>query len=194
MFAYCNNNPVSYSDVCGTNPFPAIFIPYIIAAAAEIVKIFLVVSVFALFLHPSSIEILADSLSAAYSQVKSEVYEYAETLKDPEAGKYANHQPRVHHIVPIGSFSNRSHEVQAMIKEMQQILTDVGINVANDPINQVVISQGFHAHIHTDEYFEMLHKELTAVKGDQRGVRRILRNYKAMLTWDDMYRDQMRGR
>ena len=156
-------------------------------------EVCLVVILAGVMLSPILVSKFADTISVAFSRVRTEVYDYAETKKDPDAGKYANHQPRVHHIVPIQNFSNRSEEVQGWIKDMQQILIEVDIDVANDPVNQVCISHGFHAHIHTDEYFEMLHSELSAVQGSRAGVMKILRDYKAMLTWDDLYRDQMRG-
>ena len=188
MFAYCGNNPTIFSDEYGTNPgYAAVFF------APEIACGLFVIAVASVILNPHFVEKVAETVSVVYSRIQTEVYELAESLKDPNAEKYANHQPRVHHIVPIGNFSSRSNEVQGWIRDMQQILIEVGIDVANDTVNQVCISHGFHSPIHTNAYFEMLHSELSPVRGSRAGVMKVLRDYKAMLMWDDLYREQMYG-
>ena len=112
------------------------------------------------------------AINQALADSKREVYEYSKAARDLAAGFYDNHQPRVHHIVPWGAFSNRS--TNSMVREMQQILWDVGIDPKNDPINLIVVSQGYHAHLHTDFYLKTLYTALTPAAGNEDAVKEVL--------------------
>ena len=54
---------------------------------------------------------------------------------------------------------------------MQEILRNVGINPETDPINQMLVSQGYHASLHTNAYLIGLHSSLKRAAGNETEVK-----------------------
>ena len=188
MFAYCNNNPIVYTDTSGTSlhPSQAYYndgsrgnFGQFTAGAVAVGSIVLGMKELA--------QSAATYLSNTYSKVKKEVYDYAKSLIDATASMYDNKQPRIHHIVPQGNFSNRSRETQRKVFEMQQILTDVGIDYRNDPQNLLILSHGYHKSLHTDEYISYIHSCLEGAKGSKEAVEAVLFSLRIIIASGDPY-------
>ena len=188
MFAYCNNNSANYEDKHGNSPI-AISLSAVVALAATAI---------ALPLLPFAIDagrkILAQTISAVdyqiqtiASQAQKEIYEYSQSLQDSSAGMFENHQPRVHHIVPIGSFSKRDASISNMVLEMQNMLVEVGIDPVNDPINLMVLSHGYHKKLHTDNYITMMYNSLITARGDKTAITNTLYYCRIVIAFDDPY-------
>ena len=86
-----------------------------------------------------------------------DVKKIAKSYVDLQLSIYDDSQPRVHHIVPTGSFSDYSADAQNKLKHMQTILSGVGINVANSAHNLVILSQGYHKSMHTEWYIHFIY-------------------------------------
>lgn len=194
MFAYCSNNPTNNTDSTGNDPATLLFGLACLAISA-------IVAVAAAVIVPATVQVvnkIVDTTAPAINRqiaqakdavarTKSEVYKQAKALVDTTAGKYDNHQPRVHHIVPVGQFSNRSDDISNKVKEMQTILLDVGINPASDPQNLVIISQGFHKSLHTNAYITQLYNSLVLAKGNRKAVERVLFCYRIIISFSDPF-------
>ena len=164
MFAYCNNNPVNYADPSGDyslrNQIDQDDVEGMMGSAA--VTAALAVAGVCL------LDLIAKNTAQVLTSAQREIYEFAQTLKDLTASKYANHQPRVHHIVPWGRFSNRL--TSGIVRRMQDILIGVGIDPKTDPLNQIVISHGHHKSIHTNSYLLGLYAALERAEGNRDAV------------------------
>ena len=194
MFTYCANNPVNCADTTGN--VPGLLLYEFLKKAIEAIAM-VAVPVIAV----SSVQVINKAAKTAtpvinrtvarakdtINRTKREVYKLAKSLVDTAAGKYESHQPRVHHIVPVGSFSNRGEGIPQKIREMQTILTDVGIDPVNDPKNMVIVSHGYHKSLHKNPYFSQLHSSLVLAKGNRKAVERVLSTYKIILIYSDPY-------
>ena len=194
MFTYCANNPVNSIDTTGNVPgallygFACLAFTAIVAIAAPIIAAATVQ------VAKKVNEIVTPAINRTVAQAKdtinrtkSEIYKQAKSLVDTAAGQYENHQPRVHHIVPVGSFSNRDSDITRKVQEMQTILTDVGITPASDPKNLVILSHGYHKSLHTNTYITQLHSSLVLAKENRKAVERVLFSYKIILSFSDPY-------
>ena len=187
MFAYCGNCPVSRFDPEGYTFEDADNRPFddahtlqntyggggglwIAAGTAITWTLFKAVA-------QNTVEILQSTYS--------EVLEYSRELQNASKTRYDNSQPRVHHIVPWGAYSNR--KTSAIIRDMQNILIEVGIDPKSDPINMVIISQGYHKSLHTDLYMIELHSILSAVRGNAFQIKLTLFFYGLGLSNADPY-------
>ena len=161
MFAYCLNNPVGFSDpdgyCAGLNREGAAYTSLcpvcgssgggnsgaggggIIIAIEEIFT----------GLSEVATEVAAWTTTAS-------VYAYARTFVNTSADRFADIQPRVHHIIPKGKFRWYGPEIAGMMDEMHDMLIDAGIDI-NDPENLIIVSQGSHKTMHTKGYIIQIH-------------------------------------
>ena len=147
----------------------------------------------AAFLGIYAFQMFEDAIQATsrlLTSAMSEVYQYSRSLVDASSSIYANHQPRVHHIVPWGDFSNR--RAHSLIRDMQNILKEVEIDPRTDPLNLVVISQGYHAPLHKDSYFKSLHSALNSARGDREEVEKVLFYARIFIAFSDPYAKDFR--
>ena len=144
MFAYCANNPVLNTDQTGSEPITiSLLIGVAVVAVVTIVTLDLL-NKLAQKAAPALNAVVNDA-KVAFAHTSKECRAYAKTVKETIAQNRKNSEPRIHHIVPTGSFSNRGETVSQNVAEMQRILIDAKIDPETDPINQMIVSQGFHA-------------------------------------------------
>ena len=181
MLAYCSNNPVNSCDTTGKLAVAS----YSIGTAIDFlldVTINQLVRVTA-----SAMNQLVEEAKIAYARTSKAIRSYAKACIDEYVELLKKSLPCVHHIVPPGEFSNRADRTQQHLQEMREILIDAGINPEKDWINQVSVSQGFHASLHTNLYIEYLYKDLKKASGDKDQVKLVLYWYRIMITAADPY-------
>lgn len=184
MFAYCANNPVLNTDQTGSEPITiSLLIGVAVVAVVTIVTLDLL-NKLAQKAAPALNAVVNDA-KVAFAHTSKECRAYAKTVKETIAQNRKNSEPRIHHIVPTGSFSNRGETVSQNVAEMQRILIDAKIDPETDPINQMIVSQGFHATLHTNMYLNSLHKSLKRVDGNETEVRLVLYWYRIMIAASD---------
>lgn len=184
MFAYCANNPVLNTDQTGSEPI-TIFLLIGVAVVAVVTIVTLdLLNKLAQKAAPALNAVVNDA-KVAFAHTSKECRAYAKTVKETIAQNRKNSEPRIHHIVPTGSFSNRGETVSQNVAEMQRILIDAKIDPETDPINQMIVSQGFHATLHTNMYLNSLHKSLKRVDGNETEVRLVLYWYRIMIAASD---------
>ena len=169
MFTYCNNNPLDYSDPSG---FAAGWSNLVYDKGGYCGGGFAVAAVATVGLIPilhESIEAGARALSITYSKAKDEVYEFSKSLR-VSLKITSNKLPHVHHIVPVGNFSNRSADVVSMIAEMHDALRNAGINRYFDPMNLMLVSAGTHSTLHTDAYIAHVHSYIMGSNGSREAI------------------------
>lgn len=111
-------------------------------------------------------------------------YAYAQTFVDTTADRFADQQPRVHHIIPKGKFSWYGSQIMGMMDEMHEMLekADIGIN---DAENLIIVSHGSHKTMHTKGYIIQIYNIMKqAENGGREAVLEALdyaRNYVASL-------------
>ena len=180
MFAYCGNNPARNTDPHGKYAADAlrkdpcaIAIDGGVAGAGATIVGGLIIG-----------GIVVGTVKAIQVTAAG-VYAFAKALLDAGASMYANHQPRVHHVIPRGKFHRYGAEVVGMMNEMHDMLTSVGIDI-NDPQNLLIVSHGSHKSMHTKEYIYGIYDIMMQAKGGDEGdVRQALfyaRLYAA--SWD----------
>ena len=181
MLAYCSNNPINSCDTTGKLAVAS----YSIGTAIDFlldVTINQLVRVTA-----SAMNQLVEEAKIAYARTSKAIRSYAKACIDEYVELLKKSLPCVHHIVPPGEFSNRADRTQQHLQEMREILIDAGINPEKDWINQVSVSQGFHASLHTNLYIEYLYKDLKKASGDKDQVKLVLYWYRIMITAADPY-------
>ena len=184
MFAYCANNPVLNTDQTGSEPITiSLLIGVAVVAVVTIVTLDLL-NKLAQKAAPALNAVVNDA-KVAFAHTSKECRAYAKTVKETIAQNRKNSEPRIHHIVPTGTFSNRGKIVRQNVAEMQRILIDAKIDPETDPINQMIVSQGFHATLHTNMYLNSLHKSLKRVDGNETEVRLVLYWYRIMIAASD---------
>ena len=114
-----------------------------------------------------------------------EVKKIAKSYIDAQLSIYDDSQPRVHHVVPVGSFGNYSADAQSKLKHMQNILSDVGIDVANSGHNLVILSHGYHKSIHTEWYIHFIYDYIAPWEGSRGMVIASLEVLKGILLLGD---------
>lgn len=152
MFAYCGNSPISRYDLTGQY--------YANSYREDCIVGYVGIALGGLLLGPMTPNIL-DEISSDIQKAKREVYEFSQRLRQ-ELAEARNRIPNVHHIVPVGKFSNRNEETQRQIKELHKILKDADINIVIDPMNLMLVSAGTHARLHTDAYIAHVYHYLAA--------------------------------
>ncbi len=181
MLAYCSNNPINSCDTTGKLAVAS----YSIGTAIDFlldVTINQLVRVTA-----SAMNQLVEEAKIAYARTSKAIRSYAKACIDEYVELLKKSLPCVHHIVPPGEFSNRADRTQQHLQEMREILIDADINPEKDWINQVSVSQGFHASLHTNLYIEYLYKDLKKASGDKDQVKLVLYWYRIMITAADPY-------
>ena len=150
MFAYCVNNPVSLSDNTGSFATAAAYKNQTCyedtlcgGSGGAIIA--------AVIIGGAIIGATAAATAKALSAISSGVYAFAKAYVDASSSKYADHQPRVHHIIPKGKFRWYGPEIVGMMDEMHQMLIDAKIDI-NDPENLIIVSHGSHKSMHTKGY------------------------------------------
>jgi hypothetical protein len=120
---------------------------------------------------------------AAWTTTAS-VYAYAHTFVDTSADRFADQQPRVHHIIPKGKFRWYGPTISGMMDEMHDMLekADIGIN---DAESLIIVSHGSHKSMHTRGYIIQIYNIMKqAENGGREAVLEALdyaRNYVASL-------------
>ena len=178
MFAYCNNNPVIYKDAYGTmyeraagggggggvawaggsgNNGNSSVSPADVILAAFIIE-------------ELSVGVLRNEMfSIRRRSGAGDVYDYSAASKISPAITKSN-TPHVHHIVPVGNFSNRCIETQQNIADMHEVLSNAGINRFWDPMNLLLVSASTHSSLHTDAYISHVHSYIMATDGSRQGI------------------------
>ncbi len=171
MFAYCQNNPVLYADHAGFfasgddgDPFTTYksFDTSDYGGGAGVALATVILG--------TQID-WGPNISEIVGKTYSEIYALSKSLKKKALSIYDDLQPRVHHIVPHGEFSNRDPFIQDIVKDMQNILKKAGINPKRDPLNLTIVSQGYHKSLHTDLYLLDVYYALNEVRGNPLAVR-----------------------
>jgi len=177
MFAYCGNNPVCFSDPNGENSL-SITDPRMAhlqiedgCGASGLVPIIV-----------GGIWITLESL-AGY--LKREVYYAAHLIKVSMQDSPDDELPVVHHIVPHGSFSGRSLEVQRRLAQAQSVLISVDIDPENDPLNLMIVSTAYHRHLHTDDYLMYVSNAVNHAGSDRTAVINTLFALRIIIWLDD---------
>ena len=156
MFAYCLNNPIYSADYSGKSTI------------AKIAPAYADFDAFSAGSGAASGDLLIGSLvgltAIAVSYAVSEIYTFANTFVDSLVSKYADHQPRVHHVIPVGKFQRYGPDVVQMMDDMHELLASVGISI-NDPENLLIISHGTHKSMHTRMYITVIHRIMMCARG-----------------------------
>ena len=174
MFAYCNNNPVVYSDYTGDESVAAILsIGYFIKALATVAVITIAVYYIAITAGPyivKQIGVICENIGnlineriaqidegmQQFARVFDELYErFVARLSISYAGVsrgQLNTNPEVHHIVAQGDYRAR---------RARGILNAVGIRV-NDSINLIPLKSHFHRRLHSNAYYNWVDKVITS--------------------------------
>ena len=170
MFAYCRNNPVVSEDTSGTADKICLFADAIpdenpwrdhglSGGGIDMVGL-------ALGLTATAVVVAELTLYNEREKPGLEAYKYQQTLKFEQA--YTRSEfPHVHHIVPVGNFSNRSIATQKQIQEMHSILKNYGINRYIDPMNLMLVSAKTHASLHTDAYIAHVYSYIKLAEGSK---------------------------
>ena len=158
MFAYCLNSPVNREDLLGNISVTALGLrDYGLdprdngmgGGGGGLLALECMVLIGLVVVAP---HVADETATTTTISEKTEVYDFAKSLRDVTVGKFSNKQPRVHHIVPVGEFSNRSLIVQEELKKAQAKMEGAGIMIAIDPNNLMIVSHGLHKSMHTDKY------------------------------------------
>ena len=97
--------------------------------------------------------------------------EYARSLVDTAAGRYADHQPRKHHVIPKGKFTHYGPAFVSMMDQMHDLLDSADISI-DDPQNILIVSHGTHKSMHTKIYIMCIYAIMKqAKKGDEPSIR-----------------------
>ena len=115
------------------------------------------------------VAILLDNGYTNFKELRNEVYDYSQELRQRLKHIPAS-SPHVHHIVPVGNFSNRNSVTYAQIQEMHSILRDAGISALFDPMNLVLVSAKTHASLHTDAYIAHVYSYISATDGSREEI------------------------
>lgn len=167
MFAYCGNNPVYNADATGrryeisTRISCQLTVMMALVAAGTVILLGTTIRN-----STTSIEV---AINSTQNTLKNEVYDYARAVKD-ELVEVSKKIPNVHHIVPVGVFSNRSSETQKRLEEMHGILAEADINRWIDPNNLTLVSAGTHASLHTDAYIEHVYSYIAPAAGNKEAI------------------------
>ena len=182
MFAYCNNSPSNSIDTSGHNPLHLMQKQMeggggggagIIVAGG-------------ITLLGYSIKAILSFAADSISKLAREVYEYSQEVK-MELAEVKKKLPHVHHIVPVGNFSNRSETARRQIEEIHSVLKDVDINRWLDPANLMLVSAGHHASLHTDAYIAHVHSYIMPAAGNQEAVYAALFALRIEIAFLDQY-------
>ena len=183
MFAYCNNNPALNTDQTGSEP---VTVTVVLGIAVIAVITLVTVNLIGKLAQKTApaLNAAVDGARATLAHTAKEYRAYAKAVADAFVQSRKNSEPRIHHIVPTGKFSNRG-SVANKVAEMQEILRNVGINPETDPINQMLVSQGYHASLHTNAYLIGLHSSLKRAAGNETEVKLVLYWYRIMIAASD---------
>ena len=174
MFAYCNNNPVVYSDYTGDESVAAILsIGYFIKALATVAVITIAVYYIAITAGPyivKQIGVICENIGnlineriaqidegmQQFARLFDELYErFVARLSISYAGVsrgQLNTNTEVHHIVAQGDYRAR---------RARGILNAVGIKV-NNSINLIPLKSHFHRRLHSNAYYNWVDKVITS--------------------------------
>ena len=190
---YCNNNPTGLTDHEGNIPV-AVGIGALIAVGA----------VGAVAMHQvsqSGAKLLSDAVSnisvPSTEELKShttwyaakkiiDAYEYQQAIAKA-ATTVKNRTPHIHHIVPVGKFSNRSQSTINKINEMHDKLNSVGINRYIDPMNIMLVSPQTHARLHTDAYIDHVHSYIMSAGDSKQEVYQAMFYLRIEIAAEDIY-------
>ena len=115
-----------------------------------------------------------------------EVYDFSKALKYfPNLSR--KRTPHVHHIVPVGEFTNRNSLTQQQIKQMHKCLNDVGIDRVTDPMNLMLVSAGTHSTLHTNAYIAHVHEYIVSAAPTRQGVYGALFNLRIEIAGMDRF-------
>ena len=192
MFGYCQNSPVGLSDphgYCGSprGEFAYVGICPVCGASGGgsggtggggiiigIEEIFTGIS-------EGAAEVAAWTTTAS-------VYAYARTLVDVSEDRFADHQPRVHHIIPKGKFRLYGTKIEDMMNLMHKMLKDAKISI-NSPENLIIVSHGSHKSMHTRAYIIQIYNIMEPAKnGGRAEVLKALKKAKQYVESLDQYR------
>ena len=173
MFAYCGNNPANYADPLGyerlLNQAERNAIEGMVSVA-----IFAAVGCLATVSLQDQIQEVIRDFDRHLQQIHRDIVDYAHASMDYLADRYADNQPRIHHVIPQGLFSKYGDETVRQMQYMHSLLASVGIDI-NDPENLIAMSQGTHKRIHTKSYIDGLFWIMSqATPGDEWSVREAL--------------------
>ena len=178
MFCYCGNSPVGNVDSDGREREYVRIVGgyggggYGVNAVAAIVT--------------AIVAPLVTGAKKVVSNTTQAIRKHAKKLRDTSKSIYDDSQPRIHHIVPQGNFSNRSPATRTAVDGMHEILESVEMDV-NHPLNLAVVSQGYHKSLHTDAYLQNLYMQLQPYKGNKKGVCAVLISQQIILSSSDPY-------
>ena len=179
MFAYCQNNPVMFVDpnghtsiAIGASAAAAVAVAAVAAAAVVIAThnaaketAKALDSVFPDSKKTFGDDIIVGTVLVAVAKQVVDVYMYSKAISQ-KLKKSSERIPHVHHIVPVGKFSNRSQTTITQINQMHEKLENAGINRYIDPINLVLVSAKTHARLHTDAYIDHVHSYIMSAGND----------------------------
>ena len=156
MFAYCENNPVLYSDYSGESIVGA-FLAQLAIAALAAVESALITTV----ILPQFRKNLTEVVTDIYNDVRDVVSSTANSIKEKIEQSFARakaapnykKESEIHHIVA---------QNDPRAKPAQEILTEVGINRFNDPVNLVPLKTGLHRRLHNDLYYHYVNFEIVS--------------------------------
>ena len=182
MFSYCANNPVLSTDHTGSEPITLSLLTIGTLAAATLVTLYALNK-----LAQQVAPVLNNAVNNAkitLAHTAKEYRAYAKAVADSFVKSTQQSSPNIHHIVPTGGFKNRG-EVSLAVAEMQTILTNANIDPETDPINQMLVSQGHHASLHTNAYLLSLYSSLKQAEGNDDDVRLVLYWYRIVIAATD---------
>ncbi|MBR2421625.1 MAG: AHH domain-containing protein [Oscillospiraceae bacterium] len=179
MFCYCGNSPVSNADRDGREREYLRTINGYYGGGYSATSVAAIVTVI--------VAPLVAEAKTAVSNITQAIRKHAKKLSDTSKSIYDDSQPRIHHIVPQGDFTNRSKPTQEAVAGMHEILKSVEMDV-NHPLNLAVISQGYHKSLHTDAYLQNLYMQLQPHKGSKKGVCAVLISQQIIHSAGDPYK------
>ena len=154
MFAYCGNNPIVRVDPTGyiyrinESDLGGAYGGGDIATALFVGTLFTAGQ---------------NAIQQTINYYVKDITEFCKTAADYLWTQFDNRQPRIHHVIPKGDFSQYGKETQQQLKAMHKQLADAGIGI-NDPQNLVIISHGSHKSMHTKTYISNIYSIMMVAK------------------------------
>ncbi|MBQ8814998.1 MAG: RHS repeat-associated core domain-containing protein, partial [Lachnospiraceae bacterium] len=171
MFAYCLNNPVNRVDFAGNMSMAAaVHLSPELRLQDEGLGGAIGTAALGQVATVGAVAIAGYATATVVASESAEIYDFAKSLVNAALSTYDDKQPRVHHIVPWGEFSNRNEVVQDQLHKAQAMIEKAEINIFTDFNNLMIVSHGLHKSMHTDQYLLWVSNTILATDGAKESI------------------------
>jgi len=182
MFAYCLNDPVNRVDYSGNMSKEH---SGTVSAKKSLLDEGMGGAV-GLAVAGIAIGALGQTNTAILTSERSEIYEFAKSVA-VAVEKVKDKQPRVHHIVPWGKFNTRNKEVRDQLHAAQDMMHEAEISIFADFNNLMIVSNGLHKSMHTNDYLLWVSNTILATDGTKEGIYNALFYLRVVIASYDCY-------